>query len=632
MSTEKQSMETQQENHFFQAKHLLQIIWSIQATFLFVMAQRIYMEEYLNFFIVLGVFCIVLGVSFLAKRGNIKASAASLLIIVTACITYFMWAHGGIYDEVVIAYPCILIMAAMLGIRCLFCGLLVFISLSILLNGIANTQGVIINDPAVVEIHGAVLITLIVILTGYIISVMAKDFRSVLHRLADENKTVVKSRDEIEQLLRHDILTNLPNRLMAKEFFTRAISNSDRTKTKLHIMFIDLDDFKLMNDALGHQAGDLLLIEIATRLKSTVRATDLVCRFAGDEFIIIFESLTSPDLVASISENVIDAIKKPFYYQDHEFICGCSIGIAVAPDDGRNFDELVRSADTAMYHSKAVGGNSFHYFNNEMNAYGHEYLSLITDLRQTIKEGQLFLVYQPKVDLVENRIIGAEALIRWRHPEKGLIYPNHFIEEAEKSGLICEIGKWALQEACVACKSWISEGFDDFTVAVNISSKQFARGDLFEVVESALAEADLPGAHLELEMTESLLFNNSSLLKNTFKSIQRLGVTFSVDDFGTGYSNLGYLKEFDISSLKIDQSFISDIDNNPKHRVLVKAIIQMAKGLELKTVAEGIEITSSVRLLRDFECDYGQGYFWSKPITHENFLLLCEDYNQTAML
>ena len=632
MSKEINKSIIQQENHFFQAKHLIQIILAVQATLILALVQRVYLAEYVQLIIGLSVLISLIGVSFLAKKGMIPLAASSLLIITTACTTYFMWVNGGMYSPIVFVYPCILIMAAVLGINRLFCSLLVFIALSIALNGILNHYGIFTNKSSQPDIQGAILIILIFILTSYVISVMAKDFRKIVTQLHDENKMVVKSKDEIELLLRHDILTNLPNRLMAKEFFKSAMIKYDRDHAKLHIMFIDLDDFKLMNDALGHEAGDLLLIEISTRLKNTVRGNDLVCRFAGDEFIIIFESLTSPDLVATISQKVISAIKKPFYYQGHEFICGSSIGISIAPDDGEDFEELVRNADTAMYHSKAIGGNSFHYFNSEMNTNGHEYLSLITDLRQTIKEGQLFLVYQPKINLKENKIIGAEALIRWNHPEKGIIFPNDFIEEAEKSGLICEVGKWALQEACTACKDWISRGFKDFTVAVNISSKQFARGDLLNVVSSALDDADLLGKHLELEMTESLLFDNSDRLKNTFKSIQSLGVTFSVDDFGTGYSNLGYLKAFDIASLKIDQSFIYDIDKKPQNKALVKAIIQMARGLELHTVAEGIETIVTADMLADFQCDSAQGYLWSKPIKNDAFIAFSEEFNKVTTL
>lgn len=632
LSIEKNKPITKAENHFFQAKHLLQIIWAVQVTIVLVLAQRLFLGQYSKAIILFCVFITLFGVLILAKKGMVDIAASALLIVVTLCITYFMWTNGGIYDEVVFAYPCILIMAAMLGIRCLFCGLLAFIAGSITLNGVLNSYGIFVNEHSSPGIHSGILITLLLLVTGYIISVMAKDFRTILTQLDNENKTVVKSRDEIELMLRHDILTSLPNRLMATEFFKSSMAKFDRDNAEIHIMFIDLDDFKLMNDALGHQAGDLLLIEIAARLKSAVRANDLVCRFAGDEFIIIFESLSTPELVARISEDVISSIKKPFYYQGHEFICGCSIGISVAPYDGDNFDELVRNADTAMYHSKSVGGNSFHYFNNDMNTYGHEYLTLITDLRQTIKEGQLFLVYQPKISLAQNKVIGAEALIRWNHPDKGVVFPTHFIEEAEKSGIICEIGEWAIQQACRACSEWIAQGFDDFTVAVNVSSKQFARGDLLNVIESALKAANISGKHLELEMTESLLFDNSETLKNTFKSIQSLGVTFSLDDFGTGYSNLGYLKAFDIASLKIDQSFIYEIEKNPQNKALVKAIIQMARGLELHTVAEGIEDAATAEILLDFQCDIGQGYLWSKPIKHDEFIKLCEEYNQLALV
>ena len=620
-----------QEYHFFKTKHLLQIIWAVEATLLFVILQRIFLAEYLNAVIVLCVFFILLGSSILAKNNQIEEAATLLLITLTGLSSYFMWFHGGIYDEVVLAYPGILIMAAMLGNKRLFSWLFILSSLSIILNGTANSYGIYINDPAQSQISGAILITLIFTLISYTISVMAKDFRNVLERLHDENKTAIKSKRDIEILLRHDILTKLPNRLMAEDFLTSAMSKSNRGDDKVHIMFIDLDNFKLINDALGHQAGDLLLVEISDRLKKIVRANDLVCRFAGDEFVIIFESLTNNELVASISEKIISTIKTPFFYQGQQFICGCSIGISVTPNDGSTFEELIRNADTAMYHSKDAGGNSFHYFNDEMNTYGHEYLSLITDLRQAIKEEQFFLVYQPKIDLKKNKIIGAEALIRWNHPEKGVLFPDNFIEEAEKAGLICEIGGWVLQQACKVCKEFVVNGADEFSIAVNVSSKQFAKGNLSEVIKFSLKNANLSGKHLEIEMTESLLIDNSEQLKNTFKTIQDLGVVFSVDDFGTGYSNLGYLKEFDIASLKIDRSFIYDIGNNPKNQALVKAILQMAKGLELHTVAEGVEDASTVNMLIDFQCDSAQGYYWSKPVYKSEFIKYIEHFSSVTL-
>ncbi|MBU2869814.1 EAL domain-containing protein [Colwellia sp. E2M01] len=618
------------EHHFFKTKHLLQFIWSIEITLFLVILQRLYLEKYTTALIIFSVFLTLLGVAFLAKKNKVEQSAILLLVIMTGLISYFMWCYSGIYDEAVIAYPCVLIMTAMLGNKKLFISLFVFISLSILLNGAVNSYGIYTNEISQSQLSGAILIIFIFSLISYTIAIMAKDFRKILAQLDSENKTVKQSKSEIEILLRHDILTSLPNRLMANDYFQSSISQSSRDDNKIHIMFIDLDDFKLMNDALGHQAGDSLLIEIADRLKKTVRKEDLVCRFAGDEFIIILDSFAKPELVANIAKKIISAVQEPFYYQGHQFICGCSIGISVTPDDSLDFNTLVRNADTAMYHSKSVGGNSFHYFNDEMNTYGHEYLSLITDLRKAIKDEQFFLVYQPKIDLKENKIIGAEALIRWNHPEKGVIFPDFFIEKAEKAGLICDIGEWVLNEVCRVCKEWIDCGAKDFVIAVNISSKQFAKGNLAEVIKSVLEDNDLRGKHLELEMTESLLIDNSEELKNTFKYIRKLGVLFSVDDFGTGYSNLGYLKEFDISTLKIDRSFIYDIPNKTKNQALVKAIIQMAKGLELNTVAEGIEDLATANMLIDFECDSAQGYFWSKPIVKREFVKLVEEFNNES--
>jgi len=574
---------------------------------------------------------ILLSVYKLAKDNKVEQGASVLLYVLTLLMIQFMWRYGGLYDESVLVYPCILIMAAMVGSKTVFIRLLVIISLSIGLNAWVNHEAWYTNKTPIISLDNAFIILLIIYLTSYFIWILIYDFKRLVDKLHIENSNALESKKEVENLLHHDVLTGLPNRIMAKELFQKASSKANRTNQKIYLMFINLDNFKVINDALGHQAGDALLVELSQRMFQLVPAHDSVCRYTGDEFIVIMESIESEEYVASLAHHFIEQIQKPFYYLDNEFICGSSIGISTTSTDGNEFETLIKHADAAMHYSKSLGGNSFHFYNKAMNIHGHKYLSVVSDLRKAIAEQQFVLMYQPKIDLKHDKVIGAEALIRWEHPQKGLISPNNFIPHAEKSGLIVEIGEWALDQACKQTKQWISEGLNQglgkLTVAVNVSSKQLAKKDFYAKVKSTLSRHKLDGKYLELEMTESLLIDNSDELKLTLRNLHQLGVHFSIDDFGTGYSNLGYLKEFDIEYLKIDRSFISDLATNQKNKTLVKAIVQMAKGLELENVAEGVEDEKVVKILKDLNCEIGQGYYWSKPINVEEFESFVTSFN-----
>ena len=622
-----QKTDTNNFKAHIQAKRLIQIFWAVELSLLLVLIQRFYLNEYLHAASSVGLAIILTGVHRLAKKDKVLAGSTLLLTLVTAFVTFFMWKNAGLHDEVILAYPCILIMAAMIGDKRLFIGLLMFMCLSISLNGLSNHFQWIANKTLQVNIDSALLVLVILLLISYAIWVTASDFRSLLQKLSHENTEVVKSKNEIEKLLHHDILTGLPNRVMAKEIFNKAVYKAQRDNFKVCIMFIDLDNFKIINDSLGHQAGDELLKGLSLRLIDTINETGSVCRFAGDEFIIIIESVKTDEFLARIAQNILTTIQEPVNYQSNEFICSCSIGISVSPNDGVDFDTLIRNADSAMYHSKSIGGNSFHFFDTEMNTHGHDYLNVVSDLRKALINEEFVLYYQPKIDLITKKIIGAEALIRWQHPSKGLIFPDHFIPQAEKSGLIIEIGDWVIQQACKTCKSWRDAGISDLSVAVNVSSHQFKRGNFSQIVQSSLIKTDLPSELLELEMTESLLIDNSNELKTIIKQLRDLGVSFSIDDFGTGYSNLGYLKAFDIESLKIDRSFVQDIEDNPKNKALVTAIIQMAKSLELHTIAEGVENAEIETILCQLGCDYAQGYHWSKAISEQEFISFAKAFS-----
>jgi len=605
----------------------MHICSALEVTLVLAFFQRLFFAEYLHAVLIVMTAVLLLLVFKWAKQEKVVQAASYLLSIMIVFITYFMWANAGIYDEVLVAYPCLLIVASMVGNKKLFAALIIFMCLSIVLNGVSNEQGWYVNEIIAGYMESTLLIVLIMLLISYTIWVASVDFHMLLNKLSLENTAVNESKKRIEKLLHHDILTGLPNRAMALDIFKKAASRAEREQAKVCLIFIDLDNFKLVNDALGHKAGDELLKEVAKRLASVIRSSDSICRFAGDEFVIILENVKSDEIISRVAQKIISAIQVPFYYQSNELIGSCSVGITVSPNDGLMFNSLINNADTAMNYSKSMGGNCFHFFNGDMNKRGHEYLSVVTDLRRALKDGEFELYYQPKIQFNDQSIMGVEALIRWNHPEKGLIYPDSFIPQAEQSGLIVDIGQWVISSACHTCKSWIDMGIGDFCMAVNISSQQFKRGDFTQVVCNALKNSTLPAKYLELEMTESLLIDNSQALKSTIKALSQLGVSFSIDDFGTGYSNLRYLKEFEIEVLKIDRSFVQDIDRNPKNRALVVAIIQMAKSLSLKTVAEGVEEAEISRLLYELGCDYGQGYYWSKPVSETQFLAYVSEYS-----
>jgi len=603
-----------------QAKRLIQFFWAIQVTLLLAFFQRLYFEQYLDGTVVFIAIIAYFPVLTLLKKNKVLPAAILLLTITTLFCSYFMWTHEGIYDELVLAYPGIFIVASIIGNKKLFNVLLLFVSLSIAINGIGNELGWYNNDFTITYLDSTIIYLLTLWLLSYAIWALSSDVRLLLKKQTEEHQQVLQSKKDIENLLNHDLLTGLPNRVMAQTLFTKALETAQKDKLKVCLMFIDIDNFKQINDGLGHKAGDELLKEIAIRLKKEIRGADFACRFAGDEFIIIMQSIKNEDIINRIAYGILNTLTTPFNYQDHELICSCSIGISIAPDDGTDFSDIIQKADTAMYRSKGMGGNVLHFYNYDMDRQGNDYLNQVIDLRKALREEQFVLHYQPKLDLLNQKVIGAEALIRWQHPEKGLIFPDAFIAQAEKSGLINEMGDWVLRTACIACKSWMNNGLGELSIAVNVSSEQFKRNHFSQTVEAALAKSDLPAEYLELEMTESLFIDNSSDLKRTIKYLRALGIIFSIDDFGTGYSNLSYLKEFDIELLKIDRSFVKDIDQNPKNKALVTAIIQMAKALSLKTVGEGIENQEVTTILQDLECDYGQGYHWSKPLPEQEFV------------
>jgi diguanylate cyclase (GGDEF)-like protein len=379
-------------------------------------------------------------------------------------------------------------------------------------------------------------------------------------------------------------------------------------------MFLDLDHFKAVNDMLGHSSGDLVLKDAADRLVQSVRDTDTVARFGGDEFTIVLENLKDPQDASLIAQKILDNMAPPFEMEGNEFFLSTSIGITIYPIDGNNIDDLLRDADAAMYRAKDIGRNNYLYYKSEMNARAFERQSFNSSLHRAIERQEFLLHYQPQIDLRSGHIIGLEALIRWQHPEFGLVTPGQFIPVAEDTELIIPIGDWVLRTACAQIKSWRKKTFPKLSLSLNLSARQFRRNDFATQVYSVIQSSGIDPNTLELELTESMLMENVNATDATLHLLKEMGVGLSIDDFGTGYSSLSYLQRFPIDSIKIAQAFMRDIPEIPDVAAIVKAIIALGRNLRVKIIAEGVEKKEQLAFLKEQECDVIQGYLICKPL------------------
>lgn len=430
---------------------------------------------------------------------------------------------------------------------------------------------------------------------------------------------------ELEFQTNRDALTGLANRNLLRDRLGQAISYAYRYGHPIWVLFVDLDRFKFINDTLGHQAGDVLLKAVADRVQSSVRDTDTVARMGGDEFVLVLPERTDAGLSTGIVKRIMDSIAQPLTIEGHEFFISCSVGVSVYPSDGATPEELIKHADVAMYRAKETGRNNFQFYTSEMNERALERLRIEGDLRNALERNEFVLYYQPQVDLRTREIVGVEALIRWQHPEFGMVPPMRFIGLAEETGLIVPIGAWAIQEACRQCKKWHKEGLGHPRVAVNLSARQFTQQDLVDCVAAALNETGLAAEYLEIELTESLVMADVEHAIGILRELKALGVQLSIDDFGTGYSSLSYLKRFPIDVLKIDRSFVNDITIDPDDAAIVASIISLAHSLRLQVIAEGVETIEQLGYLRKHECDQIQGYFFSRPIPAEAMGRMLQD-------
>jgi diguanylate cyclase (GGDEF)-like protein len=425
-----------------------------------------------------------------------------------------------------------------------------------------------------------------------------------------------QAEDRIHFMANHDALTGLPNRTLLKDRLTQAVLYAKRYDRWATVVFLDLDNFKYVNDSLGHTMGDELLKIVAERMVSCVRATDTVVRLGGDEFVILFfDQPKSADIISATLQKIRATIAEPIRVEGHDLTVTCSMGLANYPNDGTDADALLANADAAMYRAKEMGRDNFQFYTPELNTKVHEKFLLQKELRNAILRSEFVVHYQPQVDLRTGRIFAVEALIRWQHPSHGMVAPIKFIPMAEETGLIVPIGDWVLLAACRQNKAWQDAGLPAMTICVNVSARQFKERNWVGRVAGALRESGLEAKYLELELTESLIMQDVEQAVATMRELQILGVQLSVDDFGTGYSSLAALKNFPVARLKIDKSFISDILNNENDRAVASAVISLGQKLNLRVIAEGVETEDQVTFLRANNCDEMQGYHFSKPIS-----------------
>jgi diguanylate cyclase (GGDEF)-like protein/PAS domain S-box-containing protein len=432
------------------------------------------------------------------------------------------------------------------------------------------------------------------------------------------------SEERIHHLAHYDVITDLPNRLLFNDRFNHSVERALRSGDKLALLFIDLDRFKNVNDTLGHHVGDELLRVVGDRLRKSVREIDTVARLGGDEFTVVLEEMTRVQDAGVVASKILAAIGQPLIVGDHELFLGASIGISIFPDDGEEVQTLLRNADAAMYRAKEQGRNTYQFYTPELTTASIERLDLENSLRRALERGELALYYQPQVSLPTGRVIGAEALLRWNHPLKGMISPNVFVPLAEDSGLILQIGAWVLDTACEQLRAWQKAGLAIERMAVNLSGQQIMRGDLLDAVRLALARSAINAADLELEVTESFVMSHLSDGVDVLNGLKELGVTIAIDDFGTGYSSLAYLKRLPIDRLKIDRSFVQDIPGDRDDMAIAATIIAMAHTLDLDVIAEGVEQESQAAFLRRHHCDEVQGFLYGRPMPAEEFEVLLE--------
>ena len=553
------------------------------------------------------------------RRGATESANLLLVVSLTLMVTTLLWQGQGLRDSALLAFPAVIISAGLLVKPRHVLHLVIGMLLVVVLLTVNTLAGWRVDQAPDLLVDRAVDTIIILLISSFAVWVMIGDLRRALTGLKLQNERYRQSRDNLTYLSQHDALTLLPNRILGRSRIEQAIANTRRNGGHVALLFVDLDNFKAINDSLGHTAGDDFLRQVAQRLVAEVRETDVVSRQGGDEFLVGITDIAQGQAVSTVANKILARMSELFMVRGTEISTSCSIGIAVYPDNGRDFETLLRNADISVYHAKDAGRNMIRFFDESMNTLMQENLLLVAGLRTALGQQEFVLHYQPVVDIHSGQLVGAEALVRWRAADGTLVAPGLFIPAAEKSGLIVEIGEWVLLQACRQMVRWQTAGHAPFVLAVNLSPVQFRRGNVEMLLTRVLESTGLDPAWLELEVTESTLIQDSEKFIVSLRKLKALGVRISIDDFGTGYSNLSYLQRFSIDKLKIDQSFVRRLRQGPQDRAIVSAIIQIARSLNLTTTAEGIEDQETREQLADLGCTQGQGYLFAKPMPAEDF-------------
>lgn len=566
----------------------------------------------------------------LERKGRDAPASVILVLSLFTVAGTLAWTSEGLRDVAIYIFPATLVIAALLVGSRTYLTLLALILIYVVALWLATDMGLRQNEEYASNRAFSCDMLIVLSVIGMTVWLIFKDVQKLLRSLHRQIAKLEATKRELAHISEHDALTGLPNRIMGAGRITQAIAQAERNGNRLALLFVDIDNFKSVNDTLGHAAGDQMLKTISRRMAGCLRQSDIVCRQGGDEFIIGLTELGDVAAAAEIAEDIMAELNRPMALEGVDYRTSGSIGIAIYPDDATGYEELASLADIAMYQAKESGRNLVCFYEAEMNKSSQESRRLIPEIRQAIARGEFHLLYQPVYELESGRLVGVEALVRWRHPSRGELPPALFIPTAEKSGLIVELGEWVLREACEQMARWRLDGHLDMTMAVNLSAVQFLRGNVETMIETTLAETGVPARCLELEITESALIKDPEQFVGTLERIKRLGVTLAIDDFGTGYSNFAYLPRLKIDKLKVDRSFIAKLLDTQEDLSIVTAIIQVARAYNLQTTAEGIEESAAIAQLLSLGCELGQGFHFSRPISAEEISRMIAPCRQSA--
>lgn len=617
------------EKDVFSVRRFRQLMWAVLLLTLF-NVMNIYLgesETKLNTLAAISGVVAIIGLAFhLTKIGKESLARILLLWVLILSVTYVSWLNGGLRDTSMMGYPILVVYSILLSGFRAFLATVCFLVLSVLLLGANTIYGWVPSPPRPLDWEQVFDAALIVLVAAYGAWTVNTDFNNTLENLKTENDKVVKSRETIQVMAARDALTGLHNRAACEVYYNKELADLNDDNERIILLFLDLDNFKNINDSFGHKVGDELLIVIAAQLKALIQPSDLACRISGDEFVLIIkrDKLFDVDHFAS---DILKAISTPYHIYDSTITMTSSVGIAIAPDHCTEFNEIRKQADIAMYKSKQLGKNTYHYYSNHLHEETLRKTSVLNGLKDALEHGFLDLHIQPKVNLSTGKIESAEALMRWNRNNPYNFSPGEFIPVIEPTELIHDIGKWSLEEACRICRRCHEAGLHDMSIAVNVSSMQLMRDNFKTLVFNALQASSLAPRYLEIELTENVLIQDNETVKSQLKSLKDLGVQLSIDDFGTGYSNLSYLIDLKVDKIKLDRSFIAKVNTSLDHFVIVKAVIQMAQVLGLRVVAEGIESEEVKQILIDLKCNDGQGYLWSKALPEEQFIKKVAHFN-----